>query len=463
MRGVAAIGVLVWLATVPAWAQTDSGDVGNWPRWRGPLATGVAPQGNPPIEFGEDKNLKWKVGIPGKGSASPIIWGDKLFLLTAIETDNAAADSGAPSATEPVIFQPERRRPGGEGQRGERRGGGGARGGPAKPLEFVVMCLDRNTGKTVWKQTARKEQPHEGTHETNTYASASPVTDGEFLYCSFGSRGVHCYDLDGEKIWEEDLGDMQTKNQFGEGATPALFEDTLVVPWDHDGQSFVVALDTKTGDEKWRVDRDETTTWATPLIVPRGDGHQVVLNGSNRVRSYDLASGKLLWECGGQAQNPIPTPVANETTVYVMTGFRGYALYAVPLDATGDLTESDKIAWKRNDGTPYIASPVLLDGRLYITKGRDAILTCLDAATGDERYANERMNDLRTLYASPVAAAGRLYYFDREGNSLVVKAGDTFEVVVTNKLDEIVDASPAIVGDVMYVRGDKSLYCFAKQ
>jgi outer membrane protein assembly factor BamB len=454
MRRVAAIGALVWLAAVPCWAQADAKNTTNWPRWRGPLASGVAPQGHPPVEFGEDKNLKWKAAVPGKGSSSPIVWGDRLFLLTAVEAGDAAASFDT-SQTEPVVFQP----PG----RPSRRPGGGGAAGAAKPLDFVVMCLDRNTGKTLWKKTARTEVPHEGAHNTNTFASASPVTDGQQLYCSFGSRGIYCYDLDGKKIWDVDLGDMQTRNAFGEGATPALFEDTLVVPWDHEGQSFVVALDAKNGKEKWRVERDESTTWATPLVIPRGKGQQVVLNGSNRVRSYDLASGKLLWECGGQASNPIPTPVANDRLVFAMTGFKGYALYAIPLDAQGDLTDTDKIAWKRTEGTPYISSPVLLDGRLYFTKGREAILTCLDAATGDEKYANERLPGLGTLYASPVAAAGNLYFFDREGNNLVVKAGDTFEATASNKLDETVDATPAIVGDVMYVRGEKNLYCFAKK
>lgn len=466
MTKTLALAAIVSLTVATAWAQ---GDNTNWPRWRGPLATGVAPQGNPPTEFGEDKNLRWKVAIPGNGSGSPIVWGDKLFLLTAVEGGNAAAASDRSSATEPVAFQetlrplqqqsndqPARRPGGSEGRRGF--GGGAA---PAKPLNFVVMCLDRNTGKTLWQQTARSEKPHEGKHDTNSFASASAVTDGKHVFCSFGSRGIYCYDLNGKQVWEKDLGDMQTRAGFGEGATPALFGDTLVVPWDHEAQSFVVALNAKNGDEKWRVERDEVTTWATPLIVPRGNGQQVILNGSNRVRSYDLATGKVLWECGGQAQNPIPTPVANETTAFVMTGFRGYALYAIPLDATGDLTGTDKISWKRDEGTPYISSPVLLDGRLYITKGREAILACLDAATGSEHYVNERLGDLKTLYSSPVAAGGHLYFFDREGNNVVVKAGDTFDIVATNKLDEVVDASPAIVGDTMYVRGEKSLYCFA--
>ncbi|MGC1275921.1 MAG: PQQ-binding-like beta-propeller repeat protein, partial [Planctomycetaceae bacterium] len=309
----------------------------------------------------------------------------------------------------------------------------------------------------------RKEVPHEAGHETNSLASASVVTDGKRLYASFGSRGIYCYDLDGKKVWETDLGEMETRGSFGEGATPALHGDTLVVPWDHEGPSFVVALDAKTGDEKWRVDRDEPTTWATPLVVPRGDGFQVVLNGTNRVRSYDIETGELRWECGGQAMNPIPTPVADDERVYAMTGFRGFALYAIPLDATGDLTDTDRIAWKRDEGTPYISSPVLSQGLLYITKDRNAILSCVEAETGKEVYANERLPGLGILYSSPVAAAGRLYFFDRDGNSVVVNEGRTFEVLAENSLDETVDASPAIIGDTMYVRGEKHLYAIAEK
>lgn len=481
----------VCLTAAVAIAQDDQPGAGNWANWRGPHYNGVAPQGNPPIEWSEQENLRWKVALPGQGSGSPVIWGDKLFLLTAIPAGEPAAKHSTPAGTEPVSRLDESRRSshsldggdqsaqqavallqsdrsGRERRRGDRprrsrRGGFGGGPAPTTPYEFVVLCLDRNTGETLWRQTARKEVPHEAGHETNSLASASAVTDGKLLYASFGSRGIYCYDLDGKKVWETDLGEMETRGAFGEGATPALHGDTLIVPWDHEGPSFVVALDAKTGDEKWRVDRDEPTTWATPLVVPRGDGFQVVLNGTNRVRSYDLENGELLWECGGQAMNPIPTPVADDERVYVMTGFRGFALYAIPLDAEGDLTDTDRIAWKRNDGTPYISSPVLSNGLLYITKDRNAILSCLEAATGKEHYTNKRLPGLGTLYSSPIAVAGRLYYFDRSGAAIVLKDGPEFEILAENQLDETVDASPAVIGDVMYVRGEKSLYAIAEE
>jgi len=471
MGRAAICGAAVWLAATAAWAQPSKEAIKNWPHWRGPFVTGVSPDGDPPTTWDENTNVRWKVAIPGGGSASPVIWGDKLFLLTAVETQKAAFLQQEQPGRQEGADRPEGGRQGEGRGPGRGRGGPGGPGGrggfgaeakPTNPYQFTVLCLDRNTGKTLWSQVAREEVPHEGKHGTNSFASASPVTDGKLLYASFGSRGVYCYDLDGNKKWEKDLGDMQTRNAFGEGATPALHGDTLVVPWDHEGEDFVVALDAKTGDEKWRTPRDEPTTWATPLVVPRGKGWQVVLNGTNRVRSYDLATGDLLWECGGQKTNPIPTPVANDELVFAMTGYRGFALYAIPLDATGDLTGSDKVAWKRDEGTPYISSPVLSKGLLYFTKDRHAILSCVDAATGEEVYANERLPDMSTLYASPVAAAGRLYFFSREGAGVVVKEGREFEVLATNKLDETIDASPAIIGGTMYVRGDKSLYCIAE-
>lgn len=459
MSRAAFCGAAIWLAATAAWAQPGGDALGNWPHWRGPLVTGVAPKGDPPTKWDEQTNIKWKVAIPGRGTASPIIWGDKLFLLTAVETQQAA------------FLQPEgqTRQPGGPPQ-GGRRGPGGPGGGggfgaepkPTAPYQFTVLCLDRNSGKTLWRQIAREEVPHEGKHGTNSFASGSPVTDGKHLYASFGSRGIYCYDLDGKKAWEQDLGDMQTRNAFGEGASAALHGNTLVVPWDHEGADFVVALDARTGKEKWRTARDEPTTWATPLVVPRGKGWQVVLNGTNRVRSYDLESGELLWECGGQASNPIPTPITDGKLVFAMTGFRGFALYAIPLDATGDLTDSDKVAWKRSEGTPYISSPVLSNGLLYFTKDRNAVLSCVEAATGKEVYSNKRLPDMSVLYSSPIAAAGRLYFFSREGTGVVVKEGREFEVLATNKLDETIDASPAVIGKTMYVRGEKSLYCIAE-
>ncbi len=430
----------------------------NWPQWRGPNADGIAPKADLPARWDESTNIKWKIELPGSGSATPIVWRNRMYVLTAIKTDRKPVDAGKAAEAEKT----EER--GGRG--GRRRGGrGGFRMSTPTPTtlyEFVILCLDANTGKTVWRKTAHEEVPHEGHHPSHGFASASPVTDGAYLYASFGSRGIYGYDVEGNFKWKRDLGDMKTRVGFGEGTSPVLHGDALVVNWDHDGESFITCLDARTGADRWRVDRNESSTWATPLIVEQGGVTQVVTSGKNRVRSYDLATGKLIWECGGQASNPIPSPVTLDGIVYCMTGFRGYALYAIPLDAKGDITDTDKIAWNRKDNGPYVASPIVYDGLLYFTKGRSGILSCVDAKTGKEHYTNQRLPDFDMLYASLVGAASKVYITARNGTTLVLKHGPKYEVLATNKLDDVIDASPVIVGKRLFLRGNKHLYCIAR-
>jgi hypothetical protein len=448
----------------------------NWHRWRGPNADGTSSTANPPVEWGPSKNVKWKVAVPGKGSATPIIWGNQIFVLSAIETDRKKEGSGtAASESQPgqgrasgrADQAPPRGGPG--GQRGGGFGGGaGGRGGgwpgppPTTYYQFVVISYDRQTGAEQWRKIATEQVPHESGHGTNTFASGSPVTDGNRLFISFGSRGIYAYDLKGNKLWERDLGRMETRAQFGEGSSPALHGDTLVVPWDHEGQSFVVALDAASGEAKWKADRDEPTTWATPLITEYKGRMQVITNGTT-VRSYDLETGDMLWECGGQVSNPIPTPVRLGDVVYCMTGYRGNAVFALPLSAQGDITNTDKIVWSRNDAAPYVPSPILYQGQLYFTKSRDGIMTSLDAKTGEVIIPQTRLPGVRSVYASPVAAQGRIYFPSREGTTVVVKHGSSLEVLATNELGETIDASPAMVGNDLFIRTDAHLYCFTEQ
>lgn len=413
-----------------------------WPQLRGPLATGVSPDGNPPTEWNNTKNIRWKVAIPGVGSSTPVIWGDKVFVLTAIETDRKD-----PSIPEP---QDQPMRPFGIKF-------------PNKIHQFVVMCLDRATGKTLWQKTATEQVPHEGHHPDNDFASATPVTDGEHLFVPFGSRGVYCYDLEGNEIWKQDFGDFNTRNSFGEGSSPALYGDTLVTTWDHEGESFIVAQNAKTGEVRWRKDRDEVSAWATPIIVERAGKVQVITNATTRVRSYDLNTGEILWECGGQVTNVTPSPVANDKLVFCMSGYRGSALYALPLDQRGDLTDTDKVAWQLGRGTPYIPSPLLYGNRLYFTQSNEGILSCVDAATGKILFDRTRLPGIRGLYASPVGAAGRVYITSREGTTLVIRDSDQFEVLATNVLNDPIDASPAVAGKELFLRGMKYLYCIAEE
>ncbi len=408
-----------------------------WPQWRGPLYTGVAPHGDPPLRWSESKNVRWKVEIPGKGSASPIVWGDLVFVSTAIPTEE--------------VTPPSNQAAGPSWRRGIT---------PTHRQKFALFAFKRRDGSLAWQRTAREALPHEGTHQDGTWASASPLTDGERVYAYFGSHGLYCYDLQGKLLWEKDLGDMTTRNGFGEGSSPALHGNFIVVNWDHEGQSFIVALDKRTGREIWKVDRDEITSWATPLIVehPAGRGKpQVIINATNRVRSYDLATGKVLWETGGMTVNTIPSPVAANNMVYVTSGFRGSALLAIRLEAArGDLSNSNAIAWRYDQDTPYVPSPLLHGDCLYFLKVNSGILSCFNAATGKEYYSRQRLEGINNIYARD-----RVYLTSRDGTTLVIKHGAQFEVLATNSLEDGFDASAAIVDNEFYLRGRRYLYCLA--
>ena len=429
-----------------------------WPQWRGPLATGVAPHGDPPVEWSESKNVRWKIDLPGEGHATPIVWGDRVYLLTAIKTGKRVE---SPTAEERP--RPDRPR---EGRRGRR--GGGRRGfGRSKPTDiyrFAVLALDRKTGKVVWERTVREELPHEAGHQTGSQASCSPVTDGKHLYAHFGSRGLFCLDMDGNVKWEKDFGDMRTRNGFGEGTSPALYGDTVVLTWDHEGDSFIVALDKNTGKQRWRTARDERTSWATPLVLENNGKPQVVTSATSLIRGYDLATGDLIWKCGGMTANVIPSPVAGNDLLYALSGYRGNALLAIRYGgAQGDITGTKTIAWEHDRGTPYVPSPLLYEDTLYFLQSNRAVLSCFDAKTGKEHYGQERIEGMRGVYASPVGAAGRVYVAGQDGKTLVVERGPEFKILARNALDDGFDASPAIVDQEIYLRGREHLYCIARE
>jgi outer membrane protein assembly factor BamB len=401
--------------------------------------------------------------IPGFGTSTPIVWKNQVFVLTAIPTGKKTGAAPEP----PAAATPESSGTG--SQQGARRRGDGGGGGamrsenPTEAYQFAVISVDRTSGKILWQKVAREEVPHEGHHRDHGFASASPVTDGEHLYVSFGSRGIFCYDLKGNLKWEKDLGDMQTRNSFGEGASPAVHGDTLVVNWDHEGDDFIVALDKRTGAERWRTKRDEPTTWSTPLIVEHDGKAQVVVSATNRIRSYDLKNGEQIWECGGMTANAIPTPVTDFGHVYAISGFRGAALLAIKLGRTGDLTDSDAITWKHAKATPYVPSPLLNGERLYFYSGNNGVLSAFNAKTGKPLFESERIDGLLGgVYASPVSANGHVYLVGRDGKTVVIKDGDKVEPIATNKLDDKFDASAAIVGKEIFLRGHQYLYCIAE-
>lgn len=411
---------------------------GNWHQWRGPEANGVAATADPPVEWSASKNVKWKKEIPGAGKSSPIVWGNRIYLTTAVNT--GTVDPSVPKPED----QPMR-------QFGIKF--------PNTLYRFVVLCLDRETGDLVWEKTAVEELPHEGHHGDNSFATASPVTDGESLYVSFGSRGLYCYSLDGELRWQKKLNNVTTRLSFGEGSSPVIHGDTLLLVRDNETDSKILALDAKTGDERWQAKREEISAWATPLVVEHEGRTQVVTNASRRVRSYDLAKGDVLWECGGQVANVTPSPVLFGDRVICMSGYRGSAALSLPLDAKGDITDSAQVAWKFDRDTPYVPSPLLYGDMLYFNKLNNAILTCLDAKTGKPILEQVRLPGLSNIYSSPVGAADRVYFTSREGKTLVLKRSPTLEVLATNSLDDLIDASPAVAGKQFFLRGQKHLYC----
>jgi len=429
--------VLLTLLVLVSVLSAQSADANlYWGQWRGPQANGVSPGANPPLEWSETRNIRWKVEIPGRGSSSPVVWGDRLFVTSAVPVGVTGDAQHAP------------------------RGGLQTRG----IHRFVVTAIDRNTGSTLWERVASEQEPHEAGHfENATWASGSPITDGQNVYAYFESFGLYAYDMNGKPLWEKDLGDKRMRNQFGEGSTPALHGNTLVVVWDHlNGQSFVTALDKRDGRELWRVARQEIDTWATPLILEVNGRAQAIVPAMNRIRAYDLENGSVVWEGDGLTMNAIPSPLYYDGMVFLMSGFAGNDLRVVRVaEAKGNIDGTSAVVWSFNRDTPYVPSPIISDGVLYFLKTNSGIISAFDARTGKPIYQNQRLDGLPNVFSSPVAAQGRVYFTGREGSTLVIKSGPTFEVLATNTLDDGFDASPALVDNEMFMRGYKYLYAIA--
>jgi outer membrane protein assembly factor BamB len=336
--------------------------------------------------------------------------------------------------------------------------------GPQPEHRFEVLCLDKKTGKILWQRTAVTASPHEGYHHMyGSFASNSPITDGQRVYAFFGSRGVYCYDLDGKLIWKKDFGvQLRMHLGFGEGVAPMLSGDSLILDFDQDAEgSFMAVLDKTTGRELWRAARNEVSAWAMPLVVDYAGTKQVIVSATRKVRSYDLQTGKLIWECAGLGLNVIPTPVHFEDLVYVMSGFRDPNLMAIRLGRTGDLTGSDAIVWSNKKGNSYSASPVLYDGKLYALTDT-GMLSCYNARTGVPYYQTTRLPKPYTFKSSPVGANGKLYMASEDSDVVVVKMGETFEVLATNTLtDQFFIATPAIVDGEIFLRGQNTLFCIS--
>ena len=427
------------VATAGALGQAVN-PLAQWGQWRGPLATGAAPKADPPVEWSETKNIRWKTKLPGLGHSSPVVWGSLVFVTTAEMTGakkpfTGVTPDGAHNNMNPLFDH-----------------------------QFAVMAIDRQTGAVVWRRTVATRQPHESTHESATWASNSPVTDGEHVLSFFGSNGLYCLDTGGRLLWSRDLGDMQVKHGHGEGASPLLHDETVVVNWDHEGASLIVALAKRTGEELWRQPRDEVTSWATPIVVTHDGQAQVVVSGTRRVRGYDLKTGAVIWEAGGLPGNIVASPVGADGMVFAAGSYEKQTLLAIRLTgAKGELTGTQQIAWQKNRSTPYVPSPLLYDGWLYYLRHYQGVLSRVNAKTGDEPSGPFRLGSVFNIYSSPVAAAGRIYVTDRNGKTLVMSNDAEPKALTLNKLDDRFSASAALVGDAIFLRGEKFLYCIGEK
>lgn len=409
-----------------------------WPQWRGPLATGVAPHADPPTTWSEEENVRWKVQVPGQGHSTPVLWGPHLFLTTAVAVGEAfdPVRAKAPGAHDNAAV--------------ERR------------YEFRVVAIDRADGAVAWSRTVRTEIPWQGRHISGSFASPSPVTDGEVLIAPFGSQGIYGLSLDGKVLWERDFGTLKIKHAHGEGGSPALHGETVVVAWDHEGPSFLVALDRMTGKERWKVSRHQGTSWSTPIVIELQGKAQVVVAGTDRLRGHDLNTGEEIWQIGGLSANVVASPVAAGSRVYVGSSYEHQVFFGVELrGARGDLTGGERVLWSRSRGTPYVPSPLLYDDVLYFHNHYQGVLTRVDGATGDERPGPLRLPGIRNVYGSPVAADGRIYVTDLYGTTVVLSHSDKPEVLARNHLDDHFSASAVIAGADLYLRGRSNLYCLS--
>ena len=437
MRKLNSLLVAIGLTVVTAGALGQVvNPLAQWGQWRGPLSTGVAPKADPPVEWSETKNIRWKTELPGLGHSSPVVWGSLVFVTTAEMTGakklfTGVTPDGAHNNMNPLFDH-----------------------------QFAVMAIDRQTGAVVWRRTVATRQPHESTHESATWASNSPVTDGEHVLSFFGSNGLYCLDTSGRLLWSRDFGDMQVKHGHGEGASPLLHGETAVVNWDHEGASLIVALAKSTGEELWRQPRDEVTSWATPIVVTHDGQAQVVVSGTRRVRGYDLKTGAVIWEAGGLPGNIVASPVGADGMVFAAGSYEKQTLLAIRLTgAKGELAGTEQIAWQKNRSTPYVPSPLLYDGWLYYLRHYQGVLSRVNAKTGDEPSGPFRLGSVFNIYSSPVAAAGRIYVTDRNGKTLVMSNDAEPKAITLNKLDDRFSASAALVGDAIFLRGEKFLYC----
>jgi outer membrane protein assembly factor BamB len=412
-----------------------------WPQFRGPGSLGVAEDPSLPDKWSTTENVAWKTDIPGMGWSSPIVWGDNIFLTSVI----SSVDGEKPKKG--LYF-------------------GGERPAPGDVHRWVVYCLDFKTGKIKWEREVHKGPPASTRHLKNSYASETPVTDGERVYACFGNVGIFCFDVKGKQLWAKRWGPFKTRFGWGTAASPILYKDRIYVVNDNDEQSFLLALDRKTGAEVWKVDRQEATNWATPYIWENEQRTEIVTPGTGKVRSYDL-NGKLLWEFKGMSSISIPTPFSKFGLIYIASGYVGdqnRPVYAMRPGATGDVTlakgetTSKYFAWYQPQGGPYNPSPIVY-GDFYYTLYDRGFFTCHDARTGKEIYQKVRIDPgVNAFTSSPWAYNGKIFCLSEDGDTFVIQAGGEYKLLGKNSLEEMCMATPAIARGSLVLRTASKLY-----
>jgi outer membrane protein assembly factor BamB len=416
----------------------------NWPSWRGPGALGISTEPGIPAKWDLSKNIKWKVEVPGLGHSSPIVWGDRIFVTTAVNSnpEEESFQKGFPRATRKL---------------------------ETADIAWKVLCFNKENGKLLWEKTAVTRKPINDRHIKNSYASQSPVTDGTYVFAFFGDQGMYCYDFTGKLIWSRDLGSFTMKNNWGMGSSPVLYKNFVIQTCDQEkGGSFIVALDKKTGNIVWKNERDELSSWSTPYVYDKGTRPELIVNATKAVRSYDPETGKLLWECRGPATTiTTPTPTFINGLIIVSSGFimePVRPITAFKPGASGDITlkpgetSSAAIAWRQQVAAPYIPSPLAYDGRIYVVLDQ-GFISCYDANTGKEIYGKTRVDVASQFSASPVTMDGKIFCPSEDGDVYVIKAGSQYELLAKNSLEEPIMASPAVSGGKMFIRSIKHLYC----
>lgn len=420
-----------------------------WPEWRGGALSALRRETRLPTTWSKNQNVAWVAAVPGTGWASPIVWKDRVFLTTVV--GEAPKDKDKP-------------------QKGLYMGGERP-AAPSTPHRWLAHAFDASTGKVLWEKELHQGLPKFGKHIKNTYASETPVTDGDRLYVYLGEVGVFCLDFDGNILWKQLWPVMPTKATWGFGASPVLHGDRLFIVNDNEKESFLVALDKKTGKELWRVKRDEKSNWSTPIIWRNSQRTELITTGTNKVRSYDL-DGKLLWELGSLSKVTVMSPVADGDLLYVGSGFlldRNRPLFAVRPGASGDIslkkdqTSSDYVVWMNPTASVYHPTPLVVDGLIYILNDR-GLLSAYDAKTGALVYEKKRVvtSGAGAFTASPVAFDGKILCVSEDGETYVVQAGPDFKVLGKNSLEEFTLATPAFTKDRLFLRTATKLYCIAK-